>query len=274
MRRAIGIAALEAVAGDADKTVMDALLATRFDWGTVGDFLFDPIIIRALRETLVIATMSMALGIALGVGLGVMRVSENPFASGFASLYVWFWRATPVVLQLLIMYFGLRQLIENGDFRDEWTRWRAAVITFGLNEAAYMAEIVRSGIRSVDTGQMDAAKSLGMTNLQAMRRVILPQAVRTMIPPTGNEFIAMLKNTSVAFAIGVVELTNAARIQSARNFKVMELYTVAAFWYLVVVTVFSILQAELERVLSRTERERPETIFSRALSIMGGGRHA
>src|SRR3990170_1780618 len=157
-------------------------------------------------------------------------------------------------------------------FRDNWTRWRAAVITFGLNEAAYMAEIVRGGILSVESGQMDAAKSLGMTNLQAMRRVILPQALRVVVPPTGNELIAMLKNTSVAFAIGVVELMNAAKIQAAQSFKVMELYTVAAFWYLVLVSIFSLLQAELERALTISERERPETLFSRALTLMGGRR--
>ena len=251
---------------------MDSLLAVRLDFDTVWDFLFDPIIIRALRETINIAIVSMVLGIVLGMLLGVMRVSRNPLAAGAAGLYVWFWRATPVVLQLLMLYFGLRQLIENDIFRDNWTRWRAAVITFGLNEAAYMAEIVRAGMQSVESGQMDAAKSLGMTNLQAVRRVILPQALRVMVPPTGNEFIAMLKNTSVAFAIGVVELLNAAKIQSARNFKVMELYTVAAFWYLVVVTFFSILQAELERALAVSERERPETLLSRAMAIMGGRR--
>jgi polar amino acid transport system permease protein len=111
-----------------------------------------------------------------------------------------------------------------------------------------------------------------MTNLKAMRRIILPQAFRFMVPPTGNEFIAMLKNTSLLFAIGVVELTNAARIQSARNFKVLELYTVAAFWYLVVVTGFSIAQAEIERWLAAGERERPETLFSRMISVMGGRR--
>lgn len=251
---------------------MDAILQVRFDVDTVRDFLFDPIIIRALRETLIIAVVAMVIGIGLGIGLGVMRVSRNPFASGFAGLYVWFWRATPVVLQLLIMYFGLRQVFDDDLFRENWTRWRAAVVTFGLNEAAYMAEIVRGGILSVESGQRDAAKSLGMTNLQAIRRVILPQAFRVMVPPTGNEFIAMLKNTSVAFAIGVVELTNAAKIQSARNFKVMELYTVAAFWYLAVVTAFSLLQAELERALTAGERERPETLLSRAITIVGGRR--
>jgi polar amino acid transport system permease protein len=251
---------------------MDWLLAIRFDLDTVGDFLFDPIILRAMRQTLQIAALAMVLGVVLGVVLAVMRVSRNPIVSGLAGVYVWFWRATPVVLQLLIMYFGLRQLIEDDLFRDNWTRWRAAVITFGLNEAAYMAEIVRGGILSVESGQMDAAKSLGMTNLQAMRRVILPQALRVVVPPTGNELIAMLKNTSVAFAIGVVELMNAAKIQAAQSFKVMELYTVAAFWYLVLVSIFSLFQAELERALTISERERPETLLSRALAIVGGRR--
>ena len=247
---------------------MDLLLAIRFDFDTVGDFLFDPIILRAMRETLYIALLAMLGGILLGIVLAVMRESRNPIASASAGVYVWFWRATPVILQLLLVYFGLRQLIDEDFFRDNWTRWRAAVITFGLNEAAYMAEIVRGGIQSVESGQMDAAKSLGMTNLQALRRIILPQAVRVIIPPTGNEFIAMLKNTSVAFAIGVVELLNAAKIQAARNFKPMELYTVAAFWYLVLVSIFSLLQAELERALAVSERERPETLLSRALAII------
>jgi polar amino acid transport system permease protein len=250
---------------------MDWLLAIRFDVDTVGDFLFDPIILRAMRETLYIALIAMALGMGLGILLAVMRVSRNPVLSGIAGIYVWFWRATPVVLQLLLMYFGMRQIIEEDVFRDNWTRWRAAVITFGLNEAAYMAEIVRGGIQSVESGQMDAAKSLGMTNLQALRRIILPQAFRVIIPPTGNEFIAMLKNTSVAFAIGVVELLNAAKIQAARNFKPMELYTVAAFWYLVLVSIFSLFQAEVERVFAASERERPETLLSRALAIVGSG---
>jgi polar amino acid transport system permease protein len=250
---------------------MDWLLAIRFDFDTVGDFLFNPIILRAMRETLYIALLAMVLGVVLGVLLAVMRVSRNPLVSGLAGIYVWFWRATPVVLQLLLMYFGMRQVIEEDAFRDNWTRWRAAVITFGLNEAAYMAEIVRGGIQSVESGQMDAAKSLGMTNLQALRRIILPQAFRVIIPPTGNEFIAMLKNTSVAFAIGVVELLNAAKIQAARNFKPMELYTVAAFWYLVLVSIFSLFQAEIERVFAASERERPETLLSRALAIVGSG---
>lgn len=251
---------------------MSVLLAIRFDLDTVGDFLFDPIILRALWETMKITVAAMVIGIILGILLAVMRESKSPFASAPAGIFVWFWRATPVVLQLLLMYFGLRGLIEDDLFRDNWTRFRAAVITFGLNEAAYMAEIVRGGIRSVESGQMDAAKSLGMTNMQALRRIILPQALRVVVPPTGNEFVALLKNTSVAFAIGVVELLNAAKIQAAANFRHMELYTVAAFWYLVVVTIFSAMQAELERLFAASERDQPETFFSRLIRVAGGGR--
>jgi len=251
---------------------METLLELRFDWGTVWDFLFNPVILKGLRTTLQIAALAMLLGILLGIVLGVMRVSRNPIVAGTASFYVFVWRGTPVVLQLLIMYIGMRQIFEQDVFRDNWTHFRVAVLTFALNEAAYMAEIVRSGILSVESGQMDAAKSLGMTNLQAIRRIILPQSIRVVVPPTGNEFIAMLKNTSVAFVIAVVELTNAARIQSARNFQPMELYTVAAIWYLVVVSVFSVLQAEVEGLVLASERERPQTIFFRAVTILGGGR--
>jgi polar amino acid transport system permease protein len=135
-----------------------------------------------------------------------------------------------------------------------------------------MSEIMRSGILSVEAGQLDAAKSLGMTQLQAMRHVIMPQALRVVVPPTGNEFIAMLKNTSLASAISLVELLGASRLIYASNFDVLELLVVAAIWYLAMVTVFSLLQAELERALAAGERDRPQTVFSRALAIMGSRR--
>ena len=135
-----------------------------------------------------------------------------------------------------------------------------------------MAEIVRAGILSVESGQMDAAKSLGMTQLRAMRHVILPQAMRVVVPPTGNEFIAMLKNTSLASAIGLVELLQASRLIYTANFKFMELLIVAAIWYLTFTTVFSLFQAEAERLLAAGERERPQSLFSRAMAIMGRSR--
>src|SRR3970040_919911 len=119
---------------------------------------------------------------------------------------------------------------------------------------------------------MDAAKSLGMTQLQAMRHVVLPQALRVVVPPTGNEFIAMLKNSSLASAIGLVELLLAARLIYTTNFDIMELLVVAAIWYLAFTTIFSLGQAELERVLAVGQRERAETLFSRVLLVMGGRR--
>jgi polar amino acid transport system permease protein len=128
---------------------------------------------------------------------------------------------------------------------------------------------MRAGILSVEGGQMDAAKSVGMTQLKAMRHVILPQALRVVIPPTGNEFIALLKNSSVAFTIGLVELLGAANLIYSVNFKYMELLMVAGVWYLVIVTIFSLLQAELERYLAPAERNRPQTIFSRMTGLMG-----
>jgi polar amino acid transport system permease protein len=251
---------------------MELLLQIEFNFDTVREFLFHSLTLRALRETLLIAVLAMVLGIVLGTVLGVMRVSRNPVASTVASLYVWFWRGTPVILQLYLGYFGLRTMIDVDVFLDEWTRWRAGVIILALNEAAFMAEIVRAGIRSVESGQMDAAKSLGMTNLQAMRRIILPQSVRVMVPPTGNEFIAMLKNTALLVVLGVFELMTHARTQSARTFEQMEWFTIAAIWYLIIVTGFSFLQAELERWLAAGEREQPETLVSRVLGVMGGRR--
>jgi polar amino acid transport system permease protein len=173
---------------------------------------------------------------------------------------------------LYILYFGIPAFFNDPTLTGELTKFRAAIIAFGINEGAYMTEIIRGGILSVESGQMDAARSLGMTNLQAMRRVILPQAVRVVIPPTGNEFIAMLKNSSLASAIGLFELLYAAQNIYSVNFKFMELLVVAAVWYLAFVTVFSLMQAELERALTVGERERPETLFSRVITIMGGRR--
>jgi polar amino acid transport system permease protein len=201
-----------------------------------------------------------------------MRVSHNRLLSGVSAFYVWFIRGTPVLIQLLVVANGLPQMVGSREFTLFLTPFRAAVMTFTVNEAAYMAEIVRAGIQAIEPGQMDAAKSLGMTNLQAMRRVILPQALRVVIPPTGNEVIAMLKNTSIAFSIGFVELTNAARLIYAVNFKVMELLVVASIWYLAATTAFSVLQAELEARLAIVERDRAIPLTTRVLRALSGGR--
>jgi polar amino acid transport system permease protein len=251
---------------------MLTLLALEFEFDQVGRFLWNPVIREGAWRTLQVAVLAQILGVVLGGVFALMGMSRNPVARTFTGFYVWFFRGTPALLQLYILYFGVPQLFDNQTLTNELTAFRAAVIAFGVNEGAYMSEIVRSGILSVEAGQMDAAKSLGMTQLQAMRRVVLPQALRVVVPPTGNEFIAMLKNSSLASAIGLVELLLAARLIYTVNFDIMELLVVAAIWYLGFTTIFSLAQAEIERLLAVGERERPQTLFSRAMTIMGGRR--
>jgi polar amino acid transport system permease protein len=232
------------------------------EWDVVGDFLFDDRIIKGFLVTLHLTFWSMLFGVILGLIFGVMRVVKSPPANGLATLYVWLIRGTPVILQLFLFYFALREYVApealglgNRDepfagipllsaFND--VGFRAAVVALAINEGAYMAEIVRAGIISVDPGQMDAARSLGMTNLQGMRRIVVPQAVRVIVPPTGNELIALVKNTSLVFTISVFELFAESRRIYGRNFDIFELLIVAAFWYLIATTVFSVLQAYLE----------------------------
>ena len=251
---------------------MGICLAIDFEFDVVRRFLFNEQIRDGAWVTLQVAVLAQIIGVVLGIAFALMRVARNPVPRLFSGLYVWFFRGTPVLLQLFILYFGVPTLFENQTLTNELTKFRAAIIAFGINEGAYMTEIVRSGILSVESGQMDASRSLGMTQMQAMRRIILPQAIRVVLPPTGNEFIAMLKNSSIASAIGLFELLYAAQNIYSVNFKFMELLVVAAIWYLAFTTVFSILQAELERALAVGQREQPETLFSRMLSIMGGRR--
>jgi polar amino acid transport system permease protein len=251
---------------------MSLLLAIDFEWDQVSRFLWNPLIREGAWRTLQVAVIAQVLGIALGGLFALLGMSRNPLTRAFAGFYVWFFRGTPALLQLYILYFGVPQLFDNPTLTTELTAFRAAIIAFAINEGAYMTEIVRSGILSVESGQLDAAKSLGMTQLQAMRHVILPQALRVVVPPTGNEFIAMLKNSSLASAIGLVELLLAARLIYTSNLDVLELLVVAAIWYLAFTTVFSLVQAELERMLAAGERDRPQTLFSRALAIMGNRR--
>jgi len=240
-----------------------------FDPDVVWRFLFNSVILEGAQRTLIVAIAAQALGVFLGVVSALMRMSKNPLLNGPANLYVWFFRGTPLLIQLLFWYNGVPQLFNNPDITRELTSFRVAIFGLAVNEGAYMTEIVRAGIESVEGGQMDAGKSLGMTYAMAMRRIILPQAFRVVLPPTGNEFIAMLKNSSLAFAIGLVELSNAARSIYSVNYKVMELLAVASIWYLAMTTVFSLIQAELESRLAVGQRERPPTLFGRMTEAFG-----
>jgi polar amino acid transport system permease protein len=248
----------------------------RFEWDVVGEYLFDSRILEGVRLTIELTAIAMGIGIVLGIALAVMRLSPNPLVSGSSWLYIWFFRGTPVLVQLLFWYniAALYPRINLGvpfgpsfihaDANTLITPFTAAILGLGLNEGAYMAEIVRAGIISVDEGQTDAAYSLGMTRLQTMRRIVLPQAMRVIIPPTGNETISMLKTSSLASVIVVTELLYAAQLIYSVNFRTIQLLIVASIWYIVLTSVLYVGQFYLERYYGRGARGRALTPLQRA----------
>ncbi|WP_442811025.1 amino acid ABC transporter permease [Streptomyces sp. NBC_01217] len=239
-------------------------------WATVPEKLFDSSILTGLRNTIYISVASMVVGLVLGVLFAVMRLSKNPVTSAVAWLYIWFFRGTPVYVQLLI-WFNLAlifPIFDIGFYRDEMTDvmtpFLAALLGLGLNEGAYMAEIVRAGIQSVDEGQTEASHALGMTQTRTMRRVVLPQAMRVIIPPTGNEFINMLKTSSLVIAVQYQDLLRSAQDIASTSFAVMEMLFVASLWYLALTSVFSVGQYYLERRYARGSlRSLPPTPLQR-----------
>ncbi|MGY3203604.1 amino acid ABC transporter permease [Streptomyces sp. TE5632] len=243
----------------------------RFGWDVVDTYLRDVSIGHGLLITLELTAVCMAVGIALGVLLAVMRLSANPVVRSAAFLYVSFFRGTPVLVQLLFWYnlAALYPTLTFGvpgvalDANQLITPMVAAVLGLGLNEAAYMSEIVRAGIQSVDHGQGEAAGALGLTRAQTLRRVILPQAMRVIIPPTGNETIGMLKTTALVSVLAVPDLLYSAQILYARNFQTIPLLIVASIWYLVVTTVLTAGQFYVERRYSRGDRVLPPTPLQR-----------
>jgi polar amino acid transport system permease protein len=215
-------------------------------------FTFDTIV-KGAGKTLLLSICTQALGIALGIVFAVMRQSANPVTGAVSWLYIWFFRGTPVLLQLLI-WFNLALVfphIAGIETNTLMTPFVAALLGLGINEGAYMAEIVRAGIGAVDEGQTEAAQALGMGRGLLLRRVVLPQAMRVIIPPTGNEFINMLKTSSLASIVTYPELLRAAQNVYTNNLQIIELLFAAALWYLVLTSVFSIGQFYLERRFSR-----------------------
>jgi polar amino acid transport system permease protein len=227
-------------------------------WGTVGDKLFDQTVMKGAWHTVLISVCSMALGLVLGVLFAVMRLSKNPVTGAVAWLYIWFFRGTPVYVQLL-MWFNLSLIFPVINLMPLYKNNTVAVITpfvaallgLGLNEGAYMAEIVRAGIQSVDEGQTEAAHALGMTGARTMSRIVLPQAMRVIIPPTGNEFINMLKTSSLVSVVQYTELLRATSNIGSDTTAVMEMLFVASIWYLALTSVFSVGQFYLERRYAR-----------------------
>jgi len=258
----------------------------RFEWHLVGHYLFDSRILAGVRITLELTVLSMLVGIVLGVILAVMRMSPNPLISGSSWLYIWFFRGTPLLVQLLFWNFvgALYPTIDLGvpfgpslihaNANTLIPGFVAALLGFGLNEAAYMAEIVRAGIISVSEGQTEAAQSLGMARIQIMRRIVLPQAMRVIIPPTGNETISMLKNTSLVLVIASVrDLLFAVQQIYSVNFKEIPLLIVASIWYLAMTSVLYVGQYFIERRYGRGF-SRQQRVSMRARWLGSRGRPA
>jgi polar amino acid transport system permease protein len=226
-------------------------------WDAVGRYVFAPTVLQGVWVTIQLTVLSMLIGVALGVVLAVMRQSQNGVLRWTAGLYVWFFRGTPVLVQI-VFWFNIAlfvPVIAIGEFtvstNSVVTSFVAALLALSLNEAAYMAEIIRAGITSIDRGQSEAAAALGYTPLQTMSRIVLPQALRVIVPPTGNEAINMLKTTSLVSVVAAQDLLTRVQEISARNYLVIELLIVASIWYIAVTTIASIGQYYLERRLSR-----------------------
>src|ERR1035437_4566482 len=228
--------------------------STGFDWGV---FLADASpfsqgLLSAVYLTVVIAVLSQAIGVGLGVFSALGKMSRFWLFRLIANFYIWFFRGTPLVVQLGFFYYGVGAAQLWG--WDPLTIFgvtipgaiQAGIVILGVNEGAYMAEIIRAGIMAVDPGQTEAAKSLGMTYGQTMRRIVLPQAARVIIPPLGNEFNNMLKTTSLLSALSIFELYNTFSVSAGHSYATFELFAACAVWYLLLTTIWGFAQARIE----------------------------
>ena len=248
--------------------VKSILTNPRFRWGVVGEYIVSAPIMDGLKLTLLLTVVAQFLGILIGIILAIMRLSSNRVLARAAWIYIWFFRGTPLLVQLIFWYnisalypeisigipFG--PTFWQGNANELITPFAVAILGLALNEGAYMAEIVRGGIAGIDRGQSESAKALGMTHMQTLRRVILPQAVKVIIPPTGNQTILMLKTTSLVSVLALADLLYTAQTIYARTFETMPLLMVASLWYLGITSVLTFGQFFLERHFSEGKREQ------------------
>ncbi len=245
-----------------------------FDWGFVRQYLTGSAVLKGLGWTLLLTAISMAVGVVLGIILAIMRMSPAPVVSGAAWFYIWFFRGTPVYVQILVWYnistlIGQHAAVNlpftglvlfHFNANSLITVFSAGILALGLNEGAYMSEIVRAGFLSVDEGQTEAAQSLGMSRMLTIRKVVLPQAMRVIIPPTGNETISMLKTTSLVSVISFPELLYQTQLIGAATYRIIPSYIIASIWYLAVTSVLTVGQFYIERHFGRSSsRELPPT---------------
>ncbi|WP_354190814.1 amino acid ABC transporter permease [Arthrobacter sp. UYCu712] len=231
-----------------------------FRWDVVGTYMLDVLVIQGIGWTLLLTVLSMAIAIVLAIALAFMRQSDNPLFRSVSCTWVWFFRGTPVYTQLVfwglisVLYPKIALGVPFGpellsfSTQDVVTAFVAAVLGLGLNESAYLAEIFRAGLKSVDPGQSEAAEALGMRKSKIMWRIVLPQAMRVIVPPTGNETIGMLKTTSLVLAVPfTLDLTFATNGIANRTYLPIPLLIVAAIWYLIITSLLMVGQFYIER---------------------------
>lgn len=235
-----------------------------FDWPVVGRYLLDTRILAGLLVTIQLTVIAEVIGIVGGLVLAVMRMSDSRVIAGVAGAYIWFFRGTPLLVQLLFWGFAAAIFPEVGigvpfggpmfvswDTNQVISLMTAAILGLGLNEAAYTAEVVRAGLLSVPKGQTEASRAMGFSSLQTLRHVVVPQAMKVIIPPIGNNVNAMLKTTSLVVVIGVGDILYNAQQIYAKNLEQIPLLIVASIWYLVLTTLVGLGQSRLERRFSR-----------------------
>jgi len=263
------------------------LTADAMKWDVVGFYLFNQKVLNGVGLTLVLTAVAMILGCLIGLILALMKISQSLLLNVAADGYIWLFRGTPLLVQLLFWYnlasflpslsigipFG-PQFLEV-DTNSVITSMVAAMLGLGLNEGAYMSEIIRAGIQSVDHGQSEAAAALGMSRRRAMSRVVLPQAMRVIVPPTGNQVISMLKGTSLVSIVAISELLYTVQVIYARTFETIPLLVVACIWYLLLTTVLSIGQHYIEKYYAKgANRTAPDTYVTKFKKLIARTGHS
>lgn len=254
---------------------MTTLAAIQFDWGLFSDRLFNPDsqFAKALLATIYIAIIAQFLGVLLGLASALAGMSRWLPARVLSFAYVLTFRGIPQIVQIFFVYFGANLFLGFDLFPREASLFGLAVsgpviagiAALAINEGAYMSEIIRAGISSVDTGQLEAAKSVGMRRRAAMRRIVLPQAARVILPPLGNEFNGMLKATSLLAFIGVYEIFLDAEVHYSQSFRPVEYFSAVAVWYLLLTTIWGLVQIQIERKLGASDRDEDESWVQRFL---------
>ena len=237
-----------------------------FGWPTVAKWFTEKTVLQGLYTTLGLTVVAMAIGVVIGLVLAIARLSDDGLARTLAGLYIWFFRGTPLLVQLIFWYnlstlfpqlsiaipFG--PTLASWNTNDVITPMTAAIAGLALNEAAYMAEIIRGGLLSVDKGQIETTQAFGMSKGRALWRVIIPQAMRSIVPPTGNQLISMVKATSLVSVIAMADLLYSVQTIYNSTFEVMPMLLVAVTWYLIITSVLNVGQGFIERYYGRGER--------------------